>query len=335
MTKTNNRTREFQKNNSLEEVLQRLSSSLSVCEGAYDVSSVSSCPIVFIIGAPRSGTTILMQWLSQLEGFAYPSNLLSRFYSAPFVGCLVQEMLCNPDCDYRSELIDVRPDEVKYESSAGKTLGALSPNEFWYWWRRFIPNIESRLLSAEEEALIDVTGFQRSYAAMQSIINKPFATKGIILQYNMKKLLEIFPNALFLHTRRVDFYNIQSLLLTREKFHGDRNQWFSVKPPQYEKLVNLTPEQQVAGQVYLTNQSIEEQARQLPGANYLRVSHEEFCRSPKSVHGQLCDKLKLLGYEGLSEYQGAESFVVHNQNRLSEDETNRVKLAQEFISTEF
>ena len=36
-------------------------------------------PTVFIVGNPRSGTTLLYQWLAATGLFAYPSNIMSRF----------------------------------------------------------------------------------------------------------------------------------------------------------------------------------------------------------------------------------------------------------------
>ena len=55
-----------------------------------------------------------------------------------------------------------------------------------------------------------------------------------------------------LHLDRHPFYNVQSLLLAREKYFGNRDGWYSIKPPEYEQLANLTPIEQVVGQVYHT-----------------------------------------------------------------------------------
>lgn len=318
---------EFRRNAKLEETLGMLSRGLAGCEEAFTNGAEPPLPIVFVIGAPRSGTTILMQWLAQSGHFGYPSNLLSRFFSAPFIGALVQEIIHNPQCDYRGELADMACDPISFHSTVGKTTGALSPNEFWYWWRRFIPNEEPRVLSPDEEAAIDTVGFRRSLAAIQTVWQKPFVTKGIIMQYNLRKLREIFPRALFLHTRRDPFFNVQSLLLTREKYFGDRTRWFSVKPPGYKRLLKLSPEEQVAGQVRLTVESISREFATLPEANCLEVEHENFCRDPKMVFQQIQSKLHLLGADQAPEYEGPAEFAVHDEVRLSDEDVAKVRAA--------
>lgn len=321
------RAPEFRRNNKLEEILGMLSQGLSGCEEQFADREDPPFPIIFIIGAPRSGTTLLMQWLAQSGLFGYPSNLLSRFFAAPCIGALVQEIIHNPDCDYRGELADMASNPIAFDSAVGKTHGGLSPNEFWYWWRRFIPNEEPRPLSPEEEATIDVHGFRRSLAAIQTVWPKPFVTKGIIMQYNLKKLHEIFPKALFLHTRRDPFFNVQSLLLTREKYFGDRNQWFSVKPPGHEALLGLSPEEQVAGQVQLTVDSIVGEFAELPEANCLEIEHEAFCRKPQRTFKQVTEKLALLGNWRADSYRGPDEFQVHDDVRLSRADAERVRAA--------
>ena len=43
---------------------------------------MTSATVVLVVGGPRSGSTVMMQWLASSGVFAYPSNLLSRFYRA-------------------------------------------------------------------------------------------------------------------------------------------------------------------------------------------------------------------------------------------------------------
>ncbi len=61
-------------------------------------------PIGFIVGNPRSGTTLFLQWLSSLGCFAYPTNILARFSYAPYIGALTQRMLFEKQFDHFNEL---------------------------------------------------------------------------------------------------------------------------------------------------------------------------------------------------------------------------------------
>ena len=83
------RTPVFQRNESLESLLNSLNELLGAVENRAIESipaSVGDHPIIFIMGPHRSGTTLLMQWLASLGIIAYPTNVLSRFYSAPVIG---------------------------------------------------------------------------------------------------------------------------------------------------------------------------------------------------------------------------------------------------------
>ena len=97
---------QFRKPEAAEAFLPVLSRALRVgelrCE--QDLPASPSRPIVFVLGAPRSGTTLLTQWLAASGHFGVPSNLLARFYEAPYIGGLVQRLLTDPDLSYRDEL---------------------------------------------------------------------------------------------------------------------------------------------------------------------------------------------------------------------------------------
>jgi hypothetical protein len=57
-------------------------------------------PFAFIVGAPRSGTTLLLQWFASQGSFSYPTNVLNRFAYAPYTEALNQQMLLNRAYDY-------------------------------------------------------------------------------------------------------------------------------------------------------------------------------------------------------------------------------------------
>src|SRR4030095_4024262 len=79
-----------------------------------------------------------MQWLANTGVVSYPTNILSRFFGAPVIGAQIQCLLTKPPYNFRNELLDFNS-AIPFESEVGKTRGALSPNEFWYFWRRFLP----------------------------------------------------------------------------------------------------------------------------------------------------------------------------------------------------
>jgi len=311
------RTEAFQRNQGLEGLLQELSVALGGAEDRMaHLPDEPEHPTILIIGAPRSGTTVLMQWLAASGLVAYPSNLLSRFYAAPYLGARIQQLISDPRFNYKDELSGLIPDQRPFESEVGKTKGALQPNEFWYFWRRFIPNIDPEWITPEQEALIDGPGFRRGIAHIQHAFGKPFATKGIILQYNLEALRRALGRVVFVHTRRNAFFNTQSLLKARKDYHGSIEHWFSVKPREFEQLRHRDPVTQVAGQVVCTQRHIDEQLAAMPPEHGLIVDHEDFCADPAAFHQALGAKLRALGGEWPSEYKGPARFQVHDEVKV-------------------
>ncbi len=306
------RQQDFKRNDRLEDLLSELNGTLGSAEAGMDLPKEPRFPVVFVVGAPRSGTTLLMQWLAATGLFAVPSNLLSRFYGAPYLGGRIQRLLTDPAFNYKEELGDPAEHVVAYESHIGKTKGMLQPNEFWYFWRRFIPNVDPEWITPEQEARIDHIGFRAGVAAIEAAFDRPFATKGIILQYNLAALQRIFPRALFIHTYRHPFFNIQSLLKARQQYFGEERTWFSVKPKEYQQLKDLDPVEQVAGQVYHTQAGIEAELAGMP-RNALSIAHEDFCSDPSSFYMRLAEKLAALGHRLPGTYTGPDRFGVHDR----------------------
>jgi len=285
--------------------------------------SMPNYPVTFIVGASRCGTTLLMQWLANSGYFSYPTNLLSRFYEAPYIGAKIQLLLTSEKYNYNNELLDFST-QVPYESSLGKTQGALSPNGFWFFWRRFLPIHSPQYMDEAELAKIDHEGLTAELAAFEDVFKKPVVMKGLFFVFNIPYLSSIINNALFIYLKRHPFYNIQSLLDARIKNFGYRDQWYSVKPQQYETLKDLKPIQQVAGQVYYTNKAIQDGINQIPSANSLIINYEDFCQDPKTAFSQIEEKFSLLGFPSNWTYSGPEKFRSTNHNRLSEDEAKQV-----------
>ena len=319
------RTGAFARNEGLEDLLAELNGALGSAEDAQtNLPDEPPFPTILIIGAPRSGTTLLMQWLAASGLVAYPSNLLSRFYNAPYLGARIQQLLCDPRFNYKDELADAAGYSLPFTSEVGKTKGVLQPNEFWYFWRRFIPNKDPDWITPEQEAMIDVAGFRKGVAHIQHAFGLPFATKGIILQYNLEAVRRALGNVIFIHTRRHPFFNTQSLLKARKDYHGDVATWFSVKPPEYEQLRHLHPIEQVAGQVHCTQVGIDAQLAAMPDKHGLTIDHESFCADPGAFYQALRSKLAEWGHEWPEEYRGPERFDVHDNVRVDDAEREAI-----------
>lgn len=327
------RTKQFARNEKLESLLKQINGILGLAgERVIDNYRMPKYPVVLIVGAPRSGSTLMMQWLAQTGRFAYPTNLLSRFYGSPYIGALIQRLLTDPEFDFNEEFFDFSS-ELSFYSDLGKTRGVLGPNEFWYFWRRFFPYGEIQYLDEESLAKADAVRFVAELAAIESVFDKPFAMKGLIINWNIPYVSNLLDQILFIYITRHPLYNAQSLLEARVKYYGDQRGWYSFKPQEYEELKKLDPLEQVAGQMYFTNKAIDQGLGEIDRARWLQVSYEDFCESPRKVFAQILAKLENLGMKiGNWEYEGPENFQPTNRVRLPEEEWRAIIAAYKLFS---
>jgi len=333
------RKKQFKRNKNLEQLLKELSTILGNAEKrAVRNYHKPQYPVLLVVGAPRSGSTLFVQWLAELGLFAYPSNLLSRFYAAPYIGAKIQQLLTDPRYNHNDELLDFTLKRNTFSSILGRTKGILGTNEFWYFWRRFIPDsnpaegMDLQYLDSKQVRKIDSKTLLTELAALESAFGKPLAIRANILQYNLSYLSKIFNKVLFLFTKRHPFYNMQSLLEARTTFYGDIHTWFSAKPREYKELKNKDPYTQIAGQLYYTNSSIEQELRVEQSFRSLTVDYEDFCDSPRFYFNQIKEKLAKQGYKIKEKYKGPKSFIKNNQLRLSKTKASKIVKAYKEIS---
>ncbi len=324
------RKKKFKRNSSLEEFLNEINSDLSCVENNLLTKKEPEYPLIFIMGAHRSGSTLMMQWLANMGSFAYPTNMMSRFYKAPIIASKIQMLLTDEQYNYRNEIRDFNS-SIDFSSENGKTKGALAPNEFWYFWRRFLPFGELDYLSTDELLEeVDIDTFKSEFAGIVDVLQKPFALKGMILNYNIDFLNELFPKAIFIHVKIDPLTNIESALKARERQLGSIKEWYSFKFPEYHELKELNPYEQVAGQVYYINKAVESGLEDVVEHKKMVVSYEEFCNNPEKFYNELVEKLKIQGHEIDNEYKGKNNFKV---TRKSVNDANVVKAYNKFYKT--
>ncbi|MFB5621864.1 MAG: sulfotransferase [Candidatus Nitrosomaritimum yanchengensis] len=323
------RQKQFRRNQELETLLYELNNLLEPVEnGILRNHSAPQLPLILIVGSARSGSTLAMQWLASTGNFAYPTNLLSRFYAAPYIGAKIQEMLTNPKYNFRDEFKDF-DSSISFDSALGKTRGILAPNEFFYFWRRFFHYEDIQYLDESSLSKIDVSRFRAELAAIESVFEKPLAMKGLFINWNISFIHKVLPNTIFLHVKRDPLYNAQSLIEAREHFYGDRNAWYSFKPLEFPTLKDLTPYEQVAGQVYYTNRAIENELSKIDKKNWMQIKYEQFCLSPEKYYQMLREKLALHKFDLSLNYLGPKYFNSTNQVRLPSRDFNLIREAYE------
>ena len=327
----NSKQEQFKDNQKLNELLSELKSLLSPAQKEVENKiSNNKWPFIFIVGSPRSGTTLILQWLASLGCFAYATNVLTRFAYAPYIGAQIQKMLFDKEYDFNGDFSDIQS-ELKFNSDLGKSKGALATNEFQHFFRNYMPNFDPEFLDEKQIRKVDFEGIRRGLSSIEYAFNKPFVTKAMMLQFNLSDFFDKISNAFFIFIKREPIYNMQSIYLARKKYFGSEEIWWSVKPKEYEKLKEMDVYHQIAGQVYYTSKSITEELNSFPEKNKLIINYKEFCETPEKIYQKFKKRLNEFDYDIDAKYKCKESFEEKKSIKLEEEIIIKLKDAYKFF----
>lgn len=226
---------------------------------------------VFIIGPPRSGSTLLMQVLTDAFDVAYLTNSHCRWFGAPALA----EVVLRP-------LKRKRPSD--YRSQHGQTAHITAPAECGQWWYRFFRRAPA-YVTGNDVSRRKMRAFQRSIIAMRKAVGRALIYKNLYASLRIEPIVQYVPNALFVVVERDWLGNAQSILKGRHDALGSYDKWWSVPPPNVDELSSLPPVEQVVGQIESIYELINRDVNHLGiESQVFRTQYEDFCRD---VHGTL------------------------------------------------
>jgi hypothetical protein len=330
------RSPEFKPNPKLDIIINELKKTLKPVQKKINKKcKAPKYPVVVVLGNPRSGVTVLTQILSSTNYFSYPSNFLSRLAYAPWIGAAIQEILFNPSLDLNGELGDLKQIvrfTSGFNSNLGKTKGALDINEFYHFWRKFFPNYEPCYIPDEALEKVDVDGMRSELASIERVFDKPFLSKGKMMQFNLAFFAEKMPELFFIHIKRDPSYVMQSVMMSRKKYYGTDQIWWSVKPKEYDYLSEMPPFYQVAGQAFYTVKNIDRGLSMVDETRKMICSYENLCENPNKTFKELQIKFAKHGYP-LGNYNLERRFECQNKLRIPEKEFKALEAAYDELES--
>lgn len=221
--------------------------------------------IYFIIGVPRSGTTMLSQLLVNHFDLGAFYNKVAKYYSVPLVG--FDKLLNSQNNNDKSKELN---------SSLGHTIGDFSPHEFGYFWQYWLNHQGSDELDKKELEKIDWENLRSKIYAITNLLNKSLMVKSLVYNdFIIKKLAQVFPTSYFIYIKRDFKFVCQSIIESRIKQYGSDTHWWSIRPKQYQAWQNLSVEDQVAKQTVYVSKQIENDLKDLPKERVLNLSYEK------------------------------------------------------------
>jgi hypothetical protein len=226
-------------------------------------------PPLFIVGAPRSGSTLLYQLVVERFDVAYLSNRHCRYFGAP---------------SFAQRIAGSRVEDrtASYASVHGQTAGDAEPSECGPFWYRFFR--KSPQYTPLDEA--DPAQLRRLRAAVRALgdaAGRPPVFKNLVCSLRLGPIGAAFPEARFLFVRRDLGDNAASLLAARKRIHGDYAAWWSVEPPGIEELRSLPPQEQVVEQVRAVEAVIQADRDALGPERFLELRYEDVCDDPRQA----------------------------------------------------
>jgi len=270
-----------------EEFFKELNASLSsMCLPSSKNINSEQIPIIFIVGIPRSGTTLLSQLIARYLPVGYINNITARFWMRPSVGIRLTKALY---------LDDFGRSNITFKSDLGKTTNPEDPHEFGYFWSHWLNLKDYPTHNLPTDALVDKKGLKEVLEnEIISNIGMPAVVfKNLICGFQAELLTELHPNSIFVHVKRNLYDSVASLLEARKKLFGNYTTFFSLKPSTYPFIQNLSPEEEVTKQLLdCENEIVLELSKQ--SVNEISLYYEDVCKDPLLILKTICLRLKQL-----------------------------------------
>ena len=262
---------------------------------------------IFVVGAPRCGSTLFAQVLTDALQLGYMSNRHCQFFGAPALADRVF-----------SPLQKKKPSD--FQSTNGATRDSYGPNECGEWWYRFFRR-KPAYVSLEEADRGRMQWLRQSIAALTNAQDKPILLKNLYASLRLQPILSHIPEALIVVVKRDELDNAHSLLEGRMKLFGSYSHWWSVEPPNTDSLNRLPPHAQVVEQVRAIYTLIDRDTRdaQIDPGRVLHVTYENLCANAHRTVGEMSRFLAMHGVHVDTRFEVPESFRARSEVRIDEE----------------
>ncbi|WP_193370338.1 sulfotransferase family protein [Pelagibius marinus] len=251
---------------------------------------------IFILGAPRTGSTVFYQALCSRFALPFIANLTNdSFAETPIVGLSIQKSL---------------PVQIRYDSRYGKTEGPFQPSEgsavMTRWFGGGHPSalVSARILEGMEPH------FLATLAAAEALFAAPLVIKNAWHCFRVPYLAEALPSARFIWIRRDVGAAAKSDLAARYHTKGSAQEWNSATPVNVEDLRRLAPAAQVVENQHAFNTAVAAGLTRHAGGRWREIWYEDFCNDPEAVLTDLDGFLERSPVEGACDIEIGRSGAV-------------------------
>ena len=235
-----------------------------ICNKTGEIG-IKKYPPVFIIGAPRSGSTLLYKVLTEKFSLSYISNFTAIFYKIPILAT------------WSARKLAIKASKGHYNFNYGNIKGMGSPSECGEFWYKWFPKGQYVYVPPGQTSGKILQELRNEIGGTSYISEAPMIFKNLYNSMRIAPIIEAIPEACFIVCRRKLAENALSILQSRINNLNDKNKWWSLPPKEVDILLKLNYAEQVVGQVYYIYKQIEEDKKRFGKIRFLEISYENFC----------------------------------------------------------
>jgi hypothetical protein len=273
-----------------------------------DVKFSSDYSPIFIVGAPRTGSTILFEKLTNELDILYPNNLSWKFYNNFLFSFILSNKI------YKNKAHNC------FDSVHGGTLGCgwNAPSECGTFWRKWI-DIDNKIFYDKDDLTKEEKDdIKKDILSVINYFDKPLLFKNLVNGQMIRLLLDIFPNAKFIFVKRDILLTAQSILKAKRKNGMKDNEYWSIKPKNYQELKEIkNPYEQIIKQIYYIEKQILDDSKLIPKDNFLIVNYE-------NLEKDLVKAKKFIGVQERKNYKKYKPYI-SNKISLKDEEIKSLK----------
>lgn len=230
----------------------------------------NSYNLYFIVGAPRTGSTMLSQILIKAFKLGCQYNGVAKYYMAPLFGYHQLKR----DSEEKQEL----------SSFLGNTKGDLNAHEFGYFWQYWLNFKEHHEPSEADLSRVDIGGLQRKLLTISNYLQNDLLVKNqVYFNFIISWVKQHFQNAKFIYIHRKESDVVSSILEARIQQYGNYEDWWSSRPKLFKSWQKKSSLEQVTHQVLYTNHLIQQQLKGLTSTEFIDIDYDELIKNTETT----------------------------------------------------
>jgi len=270
-----------------EQFFKKFGESLDGLESILETQTSEQYVNIFVLGLPRSGTTLLTQLLYDNTNLQCTNNLMARFWETPLVGTQL------------SKYTVIKSEFKNYRSNYGRTLEIDHPHEFSKFWHKLLRITEIDKYEPDKLSdSIDWGKVRSKITNMNRILETGLVFKPMeLIGFHLAKFVKLFKRSIIIFIERDPMDVALSILKARKDNHCTDDCWWGSYPPKsiYEKIKKKSEMLKVAHQILYFKKFYEDKVRLVPSNQFLKTSYTSVCNNPYELLKTIKVKAQKLG----------------------------------------